>query len=160
MADRLDPRHSGPRRLDGRYRARPVRSQESGHPDHGPRTYLSPRPGDGARRQGLTAYGTWERVGSGGLVRRGWVEGAWVRRGAVAAAGAALLRLAGCSDSDSSGTGAPEPTKAAPPTVTVTVPTAPPAAAAAVLGPTGPGTAKPCDGIAIAVGAEPQPIID
>jgi hypothetical protein len=78
-----------------------------------------------------------------------------MRRGVVAAAGAALLLLSGCTDSGS----APEPSKPAP-TVTVTVPTAPPAAAAAVLGPTGPSTAKACKGTAIAVGADPQPIID
>ncbi|MEJ1110665.1 right-handed parallel beta-helix repeat-containing protein [Kribbella sp. CCNWLW197] len=40
------------------------------------------------------------------------------------------------------------------------MPTAPPAAAAAVLGPTGPGTAKTCKGIAIPVGADPQDVID
>lgn len=79
-----------------------------------------------------------------------------MRRGAVAAAGVAVLVLSGCSDTG----GAPEPSNAAPATVTVTVPTAPPAAAAAVLGPTGPGTAKPCRGTAIPVGADPQPIID
>ena len=66
-----------------------------------------------------------------------------------------MLVLSGCSDTGT----APEPSKA-PPTVTVTVPTAPPAAAAAVLGPTGPSTAKPCSGTAIAVGVDPQPVID
>ena len=75
-----------------------------------------------------------------------------MRRGAVAAAGAVLLLVSGCSSKGA----APEPT----PVVTVTVPTAPPAAAAAVLGPTGPSTAKPCTGTAIPVGADPQPIID
>ncbi|HZX06310.1 MAG TPA: right-handed parallel beta-helix repeat-containing protein, partial [Kribbella sp.] len=71
-----------------------------------------------------------------------------MRRGAVAAAGAAVLLVAGCSAKDAA------PTKV----VTVTVPTAPPAAAAAVLGPTGPGTAKPCSGTAIPVGTDPQPV--
>ncbi|MGZ0146835.1 right-handed parallel beta-helix repeat-containing protein [Kribbella sp. WER1] len=75
-----------------------------------------------------------------------------MRREAVAAAGAAVLLVAGCS---SKGT-APEPTQV----VTVTVPTAPPAAAAAVLGPTGPSTAKPCSGTPIPVGTDPQPVID
>ncbi|MEU8222857.1 right-handed parallel beta-helix repeat-containing protein [Kribbella sp. NPDC048915] len=40
------------------------------------------------------------------------------------------------------------------------MPTAPPAAAAAALGPTGPSTAKPCKGTVIAVGVDPQPVID
>ncbi|MFD7158600.1 right-handed parallel beta-helix repeat-containing protein [Kribbella sp. NPDC059898] len=75
-----------------------------------------------------------------------------MRRGAVAAAGAAVLLVSGCSGKGA----APEPTQV----VTVTVPTAPPAAAAAVLGPTGPSTAKPCSGTAIPVGTDPQPIID
>jgi hypothetical protein len=78
-----------------------------------------------------------------------------MRRGVVAAAGAALLLVSGCSDSN-------EPPKSAPPgaTTTVTVSTAPPTAAAAVLGPTGPSTAKPCNGTNIPVGTDPQPIID
>ncbi|TCO52054.1 parallel beta helix pectate lyase-like protein [Kribbella antiqua] len=75
-----------------------------------------------------------------------------MRRHAVAAGGSALLLLlAGCSGNS----GAPSP--AAP---TVTVPTAPPAAAAASLGPTGPSTAKPCHGVAIPLGADPQKLID
>jgi hypothetical protein len=78
-----------------------------------------------------------------------------MRRGAVAAAGAAVLLVSGCSADSGK---APAPTGG--PTVTVTVPTAPPAAAAAVLGPTGPGTAKPCSGTAIPIGVDPQPIID
>lgn len=45
-------------------------------------------------------------------------------------------------------------------TTTVTVPTGPPAAAAAALGPTGPGTAKACKGVAIPVGTDPQSVID
>ncbi|WP_427894818.1 right-handed parallel beta-helix repeat-containing protein [Kribbella sp. GL6] len=75
-----------------------------------------------------------------------------MRRGAVAAAGAAVLLVSGCSSKGA----VPEPTQV----VTVTVPTAPPAAAGAVLGPTGPSTAKPCSGTAIPVGTDPQSIID
>ncbi|MEV0290890.1 right-handed parallel beta-helix repeat-containing protein [Kribbella sp. NPDC050820] len=79
-----------------------------------------------------------------------------MRRRAVTAGGAVLLLLlAGCSDD----AGAPSPTTSAA-TPTVTVPTAPPAAAAAALGPTGPGTAMPCRGTAIPVGADPQQVID
>jgi len=62
-------------------------------------------------------------------------------RGVAACAAAVGLLLSGYTDKG----GAPGPSA----TVTVTVPTAPPAAAAAVLGPTGPGTAKPCRGTAI-----------
>ena len=76
-------------------------------------------------------------------------------RGVAAGAALGLLLLSGCTDEG----GAPEPSKPAP-TVTVTVPTAPPAAAAAVLGPTGPSTAKACKGTVVAVGVDPQPIID
>ncbi|MFF1823057.1 right-handed parallel beta-helix repeat-containing protein [Kribbella sp. NPDC058245] len=62
------------------------------------------------------------------------------------------LLLAGCTDGGDAGPKPADPT--------VTVPTGPPAAAAAVLGPTGPGTAAPCRGTAIAVGADPQRVID
>ncbi|TDD21201.1 right-handed parallel beta-helix repeat-containing protein [Kribbella turkmenica] len=81
-----------------------------------------------------------------------------MRRRAVTAGGAVLLLLlAGCSD-DPGDSGAPPPVSSA--TTTVTVPTAPPAAAAAALGPTGPSTAKPCQGVPIPVGADPQTVID
>ncbi|MBB5979199.1 right-handed parallel beta-helix repeat-containing protein [Kribbella solani] len=79
-------------------------------------------------------------------------------RGLVVTAGAAVvgLLLTGCTDSGDQ----PAQQSAPPATTTVTVPTAPPTAAAAVLGPTGPSTAKPCQGTAIPVGTDPQPVID
>ncbi|MFI6825618.1 right-handed parallel beta-helix repeat-containing protein [Kribbella sp. NPDC050241] len=76
------------------------------------------------------------------------------RRGVVAGGAVLVLLLAGCSAGD----GDSAKPSAAPPAVTV--PTAPPAAAAVALGPTGPGTAKACTGTAIAVGADPQKVID
>ncbi|MFF0340506.1 right-handed parallel beta-helix repeat-containing protein [Kribbella sp. NPDC004875] len=76
-----------------------------------------------------------------------------MRREALATIGVALLLVSGCSGTS----GAPEPSKPAA-TTTVTVPTAAPAVA--VLGPTGPGTAKPCQGTAIPVGVDPQAVID
>ncbi|MGW6277571.1 right-handed parallel beta-helix repeat-containing protein [Kribbella sp. NPDC055071] len=76
-----------------------------------------------------------------------------MRHGVAAGVAVLALLLAGCSDSG----GAPSKPDA---TTTVTVPTAPPAAAAAQLGPTGPGTAKPCQGIAIPVGTDPQSMIN
>ena len=85
-----------------------------------------------------------------------------MRRRSVAAGSAVLvlLLLAGCSDSGNGG----KPPESAPSvpaaTSTVTVPTGPPAAAAAALGPTGPSTAKPCNGVAIPVGTDPQTVID
>src|SRR4029453_12069540 len=87
-----------------------------------------------------------------------------MRRRFVATGGAVVvLLLAGCSDSGSpgAGPGAAEPSETpGPAAATATVPTRPPAAANAALGPTGPGTAKPCQGVAIPVGKDPQPIID
>ena len=91
-----------------------------------------------------------------------------MRRRVVATGGAVvLLLLAGCSDSGTPGadsgsvSGSGEPSQTAgPATTTVTVPTGPPPAAAAALGPTGPGTAKPCQGTAIPVGKDPQSVID
>ncbi len=76
------------------------------------------------------------------------------RRGVAAGCAVLVLLLASCSG------GEDEPSAGASATPTVTVPTAPPAAAAAALGPTGPGTAKPCRGTTIAVGADPQKVID
>src|SRR5215510_12565948 len=69
------------------------------------------------------------------------------RRGLAAGGAVLLLLLAGCSESAS----APSHTESA------TVPTAP---QVSVLGPTGPSTAKPCQGIAIPVGTDPQQVID
>jgi len=76
------------------------------------------------------------------------------RRGFAAGCVVMVLLLAGCTG------GEDEPSAGGSATPTVTVPTAAPAAAAAVLGPTGPGTAKACRGTAIAVGADPQKVID
>ncbi|TDD60728.1 right-handed parallel beta-helix repeat-containing protein [Kribbella antibiotica] len=84
-----------------------------------------------------------------------------MRRRGVRITGAALavaLLLAGCTDSGGSTDSGDAGPKPAPPTVTV--PTGPPAAAAAALGPTGPSTAAPCRGTSIAVGADPQRVID
>jgi len=82
-----------------------------------------------------------------------------MRRRVVAASGTVLvLLLAGCSGSGKPST--PPSSSSPAPASTVTVPTAPPAAAGAELGPTGPGTARPCKGIAIPVGADPQDVID
>ncbi|TQJ00147.1 parallel beta helix pectate lyase-like protein [Kribbella jejuensis] len=83
------------------------------------------------------------------------LEGTEMRGRVAATAGVALVLLTGCTDGDQNA-GHPAGT----PTSTVTVPTGPPAAAAAVLGPTGPSTAKPCTGTAIPVGTDPQPVID
>ncbi|TCC65941.1 right-handed parallel beta-helix repeat-containing protein [Kribbella pittospori] len=76
------------------------------------------------------------------------------RRGVVAGGAVLVLLLAGCSAGDG------DSAKPSVVTPAVTVPTAPPAAAAVALGPTGPGTAKACVGTAIAVGADPQQVID
>ncbi|GAA1682283.1 hypothetical protein GCM10009745_28210 [Kribbella yunnanensis] len=86
-------------------------------------------------------------------MRRRVIVGGVPLQWAAVAAGFALL-LSGCTSGDD-GSG-----KAGPVTTTVTVPTEPPAAAAAVLGPTGPRTAKACSGVEIAVGADPQQVID
>jgi len=76
----------------------------------------------------------------------------WMRRrGAAAGCAVLVLLLAGCTS---------EAEPSTPDVPTVTVPTGPPAAAVAALGATGPGTAKPCRGTAIPVGADPQQVID
>jgi hypothetical protein len=81
-----------------------------------------------------------------------------MRRWVVAAGGAVVLLLvAGCTCGGNSG--APSPARSSA-TSTVTVPTTPPAAATAALGSTGPSTAKPCQGVAIPLGTDPQKLID
>ncbi|ADB31818.1 hypothetical protein Kfla_2753 [Kribbella flavida DSM 17836] len=67
---------------------------------------------------------------------------------------AALMLLAGCTDDQAKPSPLPEPNPS------LSVPTTPPPAATAELGATGPATAPACEGIQIASGQDPQPVID